>query len=122
MKGSVKPQTVPARITGTVLRRRHHQYFRLRLQNGDSSEQLANIGEVYQEIVFFEFVTLVDQQAVAEYFVTVGSDGEIRIWNFNQKYMGFSLNLLVEKGKIEKYEDGALTRLHFGASAFKWGN
>lgn len=72
--------------------------------------------------MFFDFVALVDAQATAEYFVTVGSDGDIRIWNFNQKHMGFALNVDVDKAKMEKYEDGTLSRLCAGCAAQEWRN
>jgi len=48
--------------------------------------------------------------------VTVGNDGEIRIWNFSQKQMGFSLNIEIEKAKIIKNEQGPLNRLYISTS------
>lgn len=69
--------------------------------------------------MFFDFVSLDDQQT-AEFFVTVGGDGDIRIWNFNQKHMGFALNVKVDAAKMIRYDAGAIMRLHVGVTAQQW--
>lgn len=65
-------------------------------------------------------MTLADQQTTADFFVTVGADGNIRIWNFSQKHMGFALNIEVERVKMARDENGALTRLCAIDIAQKW--
>lgn len=46
--------------------------------------------------------------------MTVGADGDVKVWNFERQQNGYNNNVDAEKAKIFKFKDSGLIRVHSG--------